>query len=87
MNDDTARGATLSPTHVERLERRLAKLEVLAEAVQRAAIRDHNVYGEIPDEDWLAIDRADIARILGALAAIDRWNPWATALERRLGNV
>jgi hypothetical protein len=73
--------------YTQRLEKRLAKFEALADAVQRASIRDHNVYNEIPDEEWLAIDRDDTAAILAALAEIDRWKPWGTVMERRLGNV
>jgi hypothetical protein len=82
----TARAQAVQ-AELERLRLRLAKLEALADTVQRAAIRDHNVYGEIPDEDWLAIDRDDVGRIVAVLAEIDRWRPWSTTLERRLGDV
>lgn len=84
--EDGAREAALR-RHLTRLERRVAKLEALAEAVQEAEIRDYTVYDEVPGEEWVAIDRDDVARVLAALAEIDRWNPWATVLERRLGDV
>lgn len=70
---------------VERLERRLLKFETLAEAAQQAFIWDHTVYKEVPDDQWLAIDRADCERLLRALAELDRWRPWKTVLlESRL---
>jgi hypothetical protein len=72
---------------IARLRSRVATLEAVVDAVQKAAIRDHNIYSEIPDEDWLAIDRDGVTRILSALAAVDRWRPWTTVLERRLGDV
>jgi len=36
-------------SQLERLQSRVAKLEAVAAAVRNATIRDHNVYGEMPD--------------------------------------
>lgn len=69
---------------VERLEEKLRKYEALAGAAQRAFIWDHTVYDATPDGEWLTIDRSDCERLLQALAALDRWRPWKTALESRL---
>jgi hypothetical protein len=74
-------------SQLERLQSRVAKLEAVAAAVRNATIRDHNVYGEIPDDDWLAIDRGHVARLFGVMAEVDSWRPWGTVLERRLGDV
>ena len=80
-----SRGA--SDEHVERLERTVARLEALAGVVAHASIRDHAVYEEVPDDSWLGIDRDDVALIFSALAEVDRWKPWRTPFERRLGDV
>lgn len=74
-------------SQLEWLQSRVAKLEAVAAAVRNATIRDHNVYGEIPDDDWLAIDRGHVARLFGVMAEVDSWRPWGTVLERRLGDV
>jgi hypothetical protein len=74
-------------SQLERLQSRVAKLEAVVAAVRNATIRDHNVYGEIPDDDWLVIDRGHVARLFGVMAEVDSWRPWGTVLERRLGDV
>lgn len=74
-------------SQLDRLQSRVEKLEAVVAAVRGSTIRDHNVYGEIPDEDWLAIDRAHVTRLFAAVAEVDSWRPWGTVLERRLGDV
>lgn len=81
----SSRGA--SAQHVDRLERTVARLEALAGVVAHATIRDHAIYEEVADESWLGIDRDDVALIFSALAEVDRWKPWRTPFERRLGDV
>lgn len=54
-----------------------------------AAVRDARIWDFVPyqvelDPDWLAIDRDDVERLMGALAANDHWRPWTQTLERRL---
>lgn len=72
---------------VRRLERSIARYESLAEAAQRARIWDYAVYEQVPNDEWLAIDREDCERMVRALGQTDRWRPWRVLLERRLGPV
>jgi hypothetical protein len=66
-----------------RLRRQLdAALPVLA-ALADARIWDFAPYEVELDADWVAIDRDDAQRLMGALAANDHWRPWRRMLERR----
>lgn len=68
---------------VARQQRQLSVLDGLAAEVRKVHFWDHSVYDVTPDESWLAVDRVEVLRLLGALAEVDHWKPWQTTVERR----
>lgn len=66
---------------VHRQQRRLDSLDGLAAQVRRTHFWDHSVYDVVPDETFVAVDRAEATELLGALAEVDHWRPWHTTLE------
>ena len=81
----------IDPEEVTELRRQLARAErglrglnELTEAVRRTQMWDFAVYDEIPDDEWLAVDRERYEDIIHLTTQFDRWNPWRTVIERRL---
>lgn len=69
---------------LERAERRIGELEAVADAVRRAQVWDFAVYEEVPDADWLAVDRERYQDVVDTMTRSGRWRPWRTVIERRL---
>ena len=68
---------------IGRLERDLASVRPLIDAVRGLKIWDYTPYEVAPDQEWVAIDRGDAEGLLAALARVDHWVPWQTRLEPR----
>lgn len=68
---------------IARLERELASVAPLVDQVKTLAFWDFTPYEAGPDDSWVAVDRDKAAALLAALARIDHWNPWGTAIEPR----
>lgn len=69
---------------LERAERRIGELEAVPDAVRRAQVWDFALYDEVPDADWLAVDRERYTDVLHAITMFARWKPWRTVIARRL---
>lgn len=68
---------------VARLERELVSVAPLINQVKNLAFWDFAPYGVGPDDSWVAVDRGKAMTLMGALAHVDHWNPWATTIEPR----
>lgn len=68
---------------VDRLERELTSTTPLIEQAKHLAVWDFTPYEITPDASWVAVDRAKMMSLMGALARIDHWNPWGTDIEPR----
>lgn len=68
---------------VERLEHECAAMKGLVTQVKRLKIWDFTPYRLVPDESWVALDRAGASELLAALAGVDHWDPWHTRIESR----
>jgi len=68
---------------VARLERRLASTGPLVDRARRLTLWDFTPYEVSPDDTWVAVDRAEAAALMAALAEVDHWEPWATTIEPR----
>ncbi|SFO24843.1 hypothetical protein SAMN05216207_103930 [Pseudonocardia ammonioxydans] len=68
---------------VARLERELSSTTPLIEQARHLAVWDFTPYEITPDDSWVAVDRAKVMSLMGALARIDHWNPWGTDIEPR----
>lgn len=68
---------------VDRLERELTSTTPLIEQAKHLAFWDFTPYKITPDASWVAVDRAKMMSLMGALARIDHWNPWGTDIEPR----
>ncbi|WP_026928056.1 hypothetical protein [Granulicoccus phenolivorans] len=77
------REVDLLKAHVHRIDRELAALRPLVDAVRDLRIWDHTLYDAVPGTDWVAVDRTQAERLLAALAATDHWSPWQTRIEAR----
>ncbi|HEY3465476.1 MAG TPA: hypothetical protein VGL47_10110 [Amycolatopsis sp.] len=66
-----------------RVESELATTAPLVDQVKHLGLWDFTPYGIVPDGSWLAVDRAKATALMGALAHVDHWNPWRTAIEPR----
>lgn len=69
---------------VHRLEGELRVLEPVVAALKGARFWDPAPYEVWPGPGWVAADRDDVERVLGALAGVDHWQPWQIELERRV---
>lgn len=69
---------------IERLQRSLASVQPLIAAVRGVGFWDFVPYEVIPDDSWLAVDRAKAAELMSALARVDHWAPWSTSIEQRM---
>lgn len=70
-------------SRVARLEREAAAMRELVAQAKRLKLWDFAAYQVLPDESWVAVDRASVSRVLAALAGIDHWDPWHTRIEPR----
>jgi hypothetical protein len=68
---------------VARLERQLASTAALIDQAKHLSFWDFTPYEICPDETWVAVDRAKATALMAALAEMDHWNPWGTAIEPR----
>lgn len=68
---------------VRRLEHEAASLQPVVAEVKRLKIWDFTPYGVIPDDSWLALDRASATDLMRALAGTDHWRPWQSSIEPR----
>lgn len=66
------------------LKAELSKYQKLASVVTDAEVWDYFVYDEIPDENWLAIDRKDYDLMLQYVHQLDQYKPWKSSMEKRL---
>lgn len=78
------REVVLLRSRVRRLERDLASVGPLVDRARHLAPWDFTPYRVEPDGDWVAVDRRRMEELLAALAEIDHWAPWRTAIEPRL---
>lgn len=81
--EDLRRENALLRLRVDRRERELAGTAPLIEQAKNLSFWDFTPYEVIPDDSWVAVDRAKAMSLMDALAAIDHWNPWGTAIEAR----
>lgn len=70
-------------SRIARLEREAAALWTLVAQTKRLKLWDFTPYQVLPDESWVAVDRASATRVLAALAGIDHWDPWHSRIEPR----
>ncbi|WP_338448164.1 hypothetical protein R4Z09_18200 [Niallia oryzisoli] len=68
----------------QRLKEELSKYENLTSALLGAEVWDYSVYEEIPDDNWLAIDRQDYELIMKHIHGLVRMKPWKSSMEKRL---
>ncbi|KAA9026984.1 hypothetical protein [Niallia endozanthoxylica] len=69
---------------IQALKEELSKYEQLTSAVLGAEVWDYSIYEEIPDDDWLAIDRQDFEQIMQHIHGLVRMKPWKSSMEKRL---
>ena len=69
---------------IDRLKAELNKYQKLASVVIDAEVWDYSVYEEIPNENWIAIDRKDYDLILQYVHQLDQCKPWKSSMEKRL---
>ena len=74
---------SMLPWKVRRLEREAASMQPVVAVVKRLKIWDFTPYGVIPDDSWLALDRASATELMRALAGTDHWRPWQSRIEPR----
>ncbi len=70
-------------SRVARLEREAAAMRELVAQAKHLQLWDFTPYQLLPDESWVAVDRASATRLLAALAGIDHWDPWHSRIEPR----
>ena len=68
---------------LDRLEHEVRSMRPVVQQVKKLRMWDFTPYGVHPDESWVAVDRAQAAELLAALAGVDHWDPWTTRIEPR----
>jgi len=69
---------------IKRLKEELSQYEQLTSVVLEAEVWDYSVYEEIPDDNWLAIDRSAYEQIMQHIHGLVRIKPWKSSMEKRL---
>lgn len=69
---------------IQRLQKTIEIYKQLAEKVRTASVMDRRIYGDVPDSDWLSIDRDDYAQIMTILSKLDLWKPWNHTFQPRI---
>ena len=68
---------------LDRLEHEVRSMRPVVQRVKKLRMWDFTPYDIHPDESWVAVDRAQAAELLAALAGVDHWDPWTTRIEPR----